>query len=104
MTWPHIRILIVLAVGLQSIKGADTNGETEQTNSDSPVPPERSLPEQKPLLLTPLIMNCSYDEAREKAKWNYLKNGHQCAFWVHHCQRDNKPIFRVGCGRKKLFL
>ncbi|XP_037273644.1 venom serine carboxypeptidase-like [Rhipicephalus microplus] len=74
MTWPHIRILIILAVCLQYIKGADTNGETEQTNSDSPVPPERSLPEQKPLLLTPLIMNCSYDEAREKSQVELFRN------------------------------
>lgn len=73
----YLWILVLLAAGLQYVNGAQSPGETEVVQRDSEAPPAQAVPSSadlNPLFLTPLIINCSYDEARKKSEVELLKN------------------------------
>lgn len=73
----YLWILVLLAAGLQYVNGAQSPGETEVVQRDSEAPPAQAVPSSAdldPLFLTPLIINCSYDEARKKSEVELLKN------------------------------
>lgn len=61
--------LLVLAAGLQDARGSESPGEvgTVDNGKQDSAMPSQSPAESRPLFLTPLIENCSYEEARQKS-------------------------------------
>lgn len=73
----YLWILVLLAAGLQYVNGEQSSSDSGMSESAPPTPPaqpDQSSAGLEPLLLTPLIENCSYEEARKKSEVELLKN------------------------------
>lgn len=74
MTSACLWILVVLAAGLQYANGEQSSGGGKAAASSPDQPDPSSAVLEDPLLLTPLIINCSYEEGRNKSEVKLFKN------------------------------
>lgn len=76
MILPPIRLLLVLAAGLPHTLGSEsTDVPSDKAEAESaPNEHDKSLLKLEPLFLTPLIINCSYEEARERSIVQLFRN------------------------------
>lgn len=73
----YLWILVLLAAGLQYVNGEQSNSETatpESAQETPPAQPDQSSAVLEPLFLTPFIINCSYEEARNKSEVQLFKS------------------------------